>query len=152
MSSWSDMTTVKQNLWKKLHTANQMVSDGVTNLAQIVQAGKKKISKIASMPFEDVSFVQIEADSPDVLKPQFESESAKVKKAKRISPHEYYQGVTSVKHMNTQRTMVLYFCIMTVLLFCCLGRCLVVPMSQASKYELNSRKHMAKLDKNAFLQ
>jgi hypothetical protein len=64
----------------------------------------------------------------------------------------YYQGISSVKRMNTQRTMVLYFCIMTVLMCCCLGKCLVVPLSQASKYELNSRKYMAKQEKNALLQ
>lgn len=57
-----------------------------------------------------------------------------------------------IQHMNTQRTMILYFCIMTVLMCCCLGRCLVVPISQASRYELNTKKHMAKLDKNAMLQ
>jgi len=48
--------------------------------------------------------------------------------------------------------MILYFCIMTVLLCCCLGRCLVVPLSQASRFELNSRKHIGKLDKSAFIQ
>jgi hypothetical protein len=61
-------------------------------------------------------------------------------------------GVSSVKHMNTHATMLLYICIMTVLMCCCLGRCLIVPLSQASRYELNSRKHMRKLDKNAMLQ
>ena len=54
--------------------------------------------------------------------------------------------------MNTQRTMVLYFCIISVLLFCCLGRCLVVPLSQASKYELNTRKALARNEKNELLQ
>jgi hypothetical protein len=57
-----------------------------------------------------------------------------------------------IQHMNTQRTMILYFCIMTVLMCCCLGRCLVVPISQASRYELNTKKHIAKMDKNAMLQ
>lgn len=61
-------------------------------------------------------------------------------------------GVSSMKHMNTHATMLLYLCIMTVLLCCCLGRCLIVPLSQASRYELNSRKHIRKLDKNAFIQ
>lgn len=54
--------------------------------------------------------------------------------------------------MNTQRTLVLYFCIMTVLMCCCLGRCLVVPISQASRYEINARKYKAKQDKNELLQ
>jgi hypothetical protein len=54
--------------------------------------------------------------------------------------------------MNTHATMLLYVCIMTVLLCCCLGRCLIVPLSQASNYEINSRKHFTKLDKNALLQ
>jgi len=54
--------------------------------------------------------------------------------------------------MNTHATMLLYVCIMTVLLCCCLGRCLIVPLSQASNYEINSRKHFSKLDKNALLQ
>ena len=61
-------------------------------------------------------------------------------------------GISSVKHNNTRATMLLYFCIMTVLMCCCLGRCLVVPLSQASKFELNSRKHIGKLDKSAFIQ
>ncbi len=60
-------------------------------------------------------------------------------------------GISSVKHNNTRATMLLYFCIMTVLMCCCLGRCLVVPLSQASKFELNSRKHIGKLDKSAFI-
>lgn len=38
-------------------------------------------------------------------------------------------GVSSIKHNNTRATMILYFCIMTVLMCCCLGRCLVVPLS-----------------------
>lgn len=53
-------------------------------------------------------------------------------------------GVDSTKQMNTRGTLLLYFCIMTVLSCCCLGRCLIVPLSQASNYELNSRKHMGK--------
>jgi hypothetical protein len=61
-------------------------------------------------------------------------------------------GVSSVKQMNTHATMLLYVCILTVLLCCCLGRCLIVPLSQASNYEINSRKHFSKLDKNALLQ
>ena len=61
-------------------------------------------------------------------------------------------GVPSTKHMNTHGTMLLYFCIMTVLTCCCLGRCLIVPITQASHYEINSRKHMAKFDKNGFIQ
>lgn len=61
-------------------------------------------------------------------------------------------GVSSIKHNNTRATMILYFCIMTVLMCCCLGRCLVVPLSQASRFELNSRKHIGKLDKSAFIQ
>lgn len=61
-------------------------------------------------------------------------------------------GISSVKHNNTRATMLLYFCIMTVLMCCCLGRCLVVPLSQASKFEMNSRKHISKLDKSAFIQ
>lgn len=61
-------------------------------------------------------------------------------------------GVSSVKQMNTHATMLLYVCIMTVLLCCCLGRCLIVPLSQASNYEMNSRRHFSKLDKNALLQ
>jgi hypothetical protein len=60
-------------------------------------------------------------------------------------------GVSSIKHNNTRATMILYFCIMTVLMCCCLGRCLVVPLSQASRFELNSRKHIGKLDKSAFI-
>mmetsp|Transcript_23946 Transcript_23946/g.36684 ORF Transcript_23946/g.36684 Transcript_23946/m.36684 type:complete len:129 (+) Transcript_23946:773-1159(+) len=60
-------------------------------------------------------------------------------------------GVSSVKQMNVRGTLILYFCIMTVLIFCCLGRCLVVPLSQQSQFEINSRKHMAKMDKNAFI-
>jgi len=61
-------------------------------------------------------------------------------------------GVSSIKHNNTRATMILYFCIMSVLICCCLGRCLVVPLSQASRFELNSRKHIGKLDKSAFIQ
>lgn len=61
-------------------------------------------------------------------------------------------GVSSIKHNNTRATMILYFCIMSVLMCCCLGRCLVVPLSQASRFELNSRKHISKLDKSAFIQ
>jgi len=60
-------------------------------------------------------------------------------------------GVTSMKQMNTHATLLLYFCIMTVLVCCCLGRCLIVPLSQASNYELNSRKHFSKLDKTGFI-
>lgn len=61
-------------------------------------------------------------------------------------------GVTSTKQMNTRGTLLLYFCIMTVLTCCCLGRCLIVPLTQASHYEINSRKHISKMDKNAFIQ
>jgi len=54
--------------------------------------------------------------------------------------------------MNTKGTLLLYFCIMSVLLIFCLGRCLVVPLSQASRFELNQRKHVKRLDKNGFIQ
>ena len=67
------------------------------------------------------------------------------------TPKPDQPGVSSIKHNNTKATMLLYFCIMTVLMCCCLGRCLVVPLSQASKFELNSRKHIGKLDKSAFI-
>lgn len=76
-----------------------------------------------------------------------QSRKAVVNTAKPNDP-----GISSVKHNNTRATMLLYFCIMTVLMCCCLGRCLVVPLSQASKFELNSRKHIGKLDKSAFIQ
>jgi len=73
-------------------------------------------------------------------------QSTKETKPKRDS------GVLSTKHFNTKGTMLLYFCIMSVLLIFCLGRCLVVPLSQASRFELNQRKHVKKLDKNGFIQ
>jgi hypothetical protein len=38
-------------------------------------------------------------------------------------------GVSSTKQMNTRGTLLLYFCIMTVLTCCCLGRCLIVPLT-----------------------
>ena len=62
------------------------------------------------------------------------------------------QQVSTPKHMNTKGTLLLYFCIMSVLLIFCLGRCLVVPLSQASRFELNQRKHVKRLDKNGFIQ
>ena len=61
-------------------------------------------------------------------------------------------GISSTKQMNTRGTLLLYFCVMTVLTCCCLGRCLIVPLTQASHFEINSRKHISKMDKNAFLQ
>ena len=61
-------------------------------------------------------------------------------------------GLPMTKQMNTRGTMLLYFCIMTVLTCCCLGRCLIVPITQESHYEINSRKHMTKFDKNGFIQ
>jgi hypothetical protein len=73
---------------------------------------------------------------------------ANVKKA----VHANSRTASSTKHANTKGTLILYFCIMSVLIFCCLSRCLVVPLSQASKFELNSRKHVKKLDKNGFIQ
>ena len=61
-------------------------------------------------------------------------------------------GISSTKQMNTHGTLMLYCCIMSVALCCCLARCMIVPIAQASNYELNSRGHIDKLDKNAFIQ
>ena len=48
------------------------------------------------------------------------------------------------RHMNPHDIMVLYFSILTILICCCLGRCLVVPISQAG---LSSKKNLGKLEK-----
>ena len=88
-----------------------------------------------------------------------ESTDLSAKAEKKVQKPSYYgkrreqldTGVTSMKQMNTHATLLLYFCIMTVLVCCCLGRCLIVPLSQASNYELNSRKHFSKLDKTGFI-
>ena len=76
-------------------------------------------------------------------------EAAKALKKKR---EQMDTGVLSTKHNNTRITMMLYFCIITVLTCCCLGRCLIVPLSQASNYELNSHYYLSKKDKGILLQ
>lgn len=50
------------------------------------------------------------------------------------------------RHMNPHDIMVLYFSILTVLICCCLGRCLVVPISQAG---LRDKTNLGKLEKPA---
>ena len=36
MASWSDMTIIKSNLWKKLHGAHGALKETATNLAQVI--------------------------------------------------------------------------------------------------------------------
>ena len=36
MYSWSDMSEVKKNLWKKVHAVKSVMSEQVTNLAQVL--------------------------------------------------------------------------------------------------------------------
>ena len=140
MSTWSDMAQVKKNLWNKLHGAKDAIKDGATQLAQLISDKASQFTQFARghLPFDD-SMVQLESEEINM---QVQSEKQTV--SKKLQP--------STKTLNTQRTMILYFCILTVLLCCCLGKCLVVPIAQAGRYELNSRKHIAKLEKNAFIQ
>lgn len=147
MNTWSDMATVKQNLWKKLHGAKSAIKDGATQLAQMISERAQKFTQFAQrMPFEE-EYVQLDTEDNNIQLSQVDKHIHLPKGNKALNKLE-----PSTKHLNTQRTMILYFCIMTVLMCCCLGKCLVVPISQASRFELNSRKHMAKLDKNAFIQ
>jgi hypothetical protein len=146
MGKWTDMAEVKKNLWDKLHGAKTVVANGATQLAQIMKRKAKQMARFMKVnQLEDKNFVQI--DSQDGLNTVQLSQTAESQLKHKMTAEQ-----VSTKQMNTQRTMILYFCIMTVLMCCCLGRCLVVPLSQASRYELNARKHIAKLDKNAFLQ
>ena len=114
MYSWSDMSEVKKNLWKKLHAVKNAMNDQVTNLAQVLATKLPTNMKNALLQL--------------------------IKKPKRENPlmlSQVSNGIPTTKQVNTKGTLLLYFCIITVLLFFCLGRCLVVPLSQASKFEIN---------------
>jgi hypothetical protein len=73
MYTWSDMTAVKSNLWKKLHSAKQSMQDGVNSLAQIASSSSQSIIKMAKSPFEENNLVQ--TDDENVNLSQVESES-----------------------------------------------------------------------------
>ena len=124
MYSWKDMAQVKQNLWNKLHSAKQSMTDGVVALAQIISENANKLMKP-----QDDQFVELESEN-DVKAPVLSQVKQKSElDVNKKKDKNYYIGISSVKRMNTQRTMILYFCILTVLMCCCLGRCLVVPLS-----------------------
>lgn len=94
-----------------------------------------------------------EKEKPLMLGQVSSSEGQKVEEKTerhRLPPRD--SDVPTPKHVNTKGTLLLYFCIMSVLVIFCLGRCLVVPLSQASRFELNQRKHVRRLDKNQFIQ
>ena len=120
MYTWKDMSVVKENLWNKLHQIKSSVKDGVTTLAQIVQS---RAHDLATQMGGPVQFVPLDSDI------KIDSSSKSTHTVKRSSARQTENGVSSPKHMNTHGSMILYFCIMTVLMFCCLGRCLVVPIS-----------------------
>lgn len=48
------MQAVKAKLWKKLHSANEIMQTGATNLAQLISTGAMKLKQFAtSLPTED---------------------------------------------------------------------------------------------------
>lgn len=152
MYAWSDLSKVKQTLWTKLHDVTHMVGQSANSLAQLlasgghhihkhINKGLTKLMQISGMP---------EPEKPVVLG-QISSTTDQSQAVERVKKNRDQQ-VSTPKHLNTKGTLLLYFCIMSVLLVFCLGRCLVVPLSQASRFELNQRKHVKRLDKNGFIQ
>ena len=83
------------------------------------------VSHALKLPF---SFVQLDSQI-NLDKPTSLSQISSKGRDTSDLRNEMENGVTSVKQMNTHGTIILYFCIMTVLMCCCLGRCLVVPIS-----------------------
>lgn len=121
MQYWGDIKTVKSNLWKKLHSMKDAMKDGVLNLAQLISESTTTL--IGGAP-ADSDYIMLEEQGSSIQS----NELTQMKKTK-AKPTNPYLGISTVKRLNTQRTMILYFCIMTVLMCCCLGRCLVVPLS-----------------------
>lgn len=165
MYTWSDMSRVKKELWDKLHQAKSLMKDGVNNLAQVVSAHAQRVQSqvISQLPdsvklqlaqyYQQMISHPVQREQPLMLGQVSSSETSQDdQKPTEPQMRSMYSrkerlgdtGVLSTKQMNTRGTLLLYFCIMTVLSCCCLGRCLIVPLSQASNYELNSRKHMGK--------
>lgn len=147
------MTKIKKDLWSKLHQVKSVMKDGVTQLAQIMQTGATAIAKRSnalmkaatpqtfSPPFtlmyygKGFNYPQsAESHQPLFLSQTSSDESQKAetdndKQRFGLNRRSLDTGVSSVKQMNTRGTLILYFCIMTVLIFCCLARCLIVPLS-----------------------
>jgi hypothetical protein len=167
MYTWADMSRVKKELWDKLHQAKSLMKDGVNNLAQVVSTNAQTIQTniISQLPesvklqlaqyYQNMISHPVQREQPlmlgQVSSHTDESADDDQKPTEGQMKTMYSRkdklgdtGVLSTKQMNTRGTLLLYFCIMTVLSCCCLGRCLIVPLSQASNYELNSRKHMGK--------
>jgi hypothetical protein len=127
MYAWSDMPQVKKELWNKLHQVKSVMKEKVTNLAQTMvnqvqnSVGylKDPIQHYYSKPS---NFKQ---EQPLFLAQTQESEVPEYGSRSKLGD----TGVSSTKQMNTRGTLLLYFCIMTVLTCCCLGRCLIVPLT-----------------------
>lgn len=160
MYTWSDMQKVKRDLWNKLHSVKDMVKQQATNLAQLLSTQSTKLYnrvpkhiKNHLANFYAMNVLGKPAAERPIMLGQVQGTSVQKLEAnvKHVS-HDSSRTASSTKHANTKGTLLLYFCIMSVLIFCCLSRCLVVPLSQASKFEINSRKHVKKLDKNGFIQ
>jgi len=149
MYAWSDMAKVKKDLWNKLHAVKQMMGKQFTQLAQIVMSGGQNLLDLHSHIQSKLKRAIRGTDDGPVLLSQVNGKESNMQTQNKKRQHT---AVSSTKNANTKGTMLLYFCIMTVLIFFCLGRCLVVPLSQASKFELNSRKHVKRLDKDAIVQ
>lgn len=150
------MSQVKKSLWNKLHSAKAAMKDSVNQLAQIMVNRAQ-----AMIPQQVQNYIQlapiVQRERPLFLAQTSPVDEGNTTQSMVVQPptrrmHHKKQDVSSVKQMNTHGTMILYFCIMTVLVFCCLSKCLIVPLTQASRYEINNRKHISKLDKNGLIQ
>lgn len=127
MEYWGDIHAVKNNLWKKLHSVKDTMQQGAVNLAQLISDSTNVLMNGPT----DNTFVQLSESETQssVSESNIDTQGTKMRKSKTKNQN-IYLGISSVKRLNTQRTMILYFCIMSVLMCCCLGRCLVVPISQ----------------------
>jgi len=124
MYAWSDMPQVKKDLWNKLHQVKSAMKDQVTNLAQVMVRQVQNSAGYLKDPIQHYYSKPSYNERPVVLA-QVDNENTEYGNRAKLGD----TGISTTKQMNTRGTLLLYFCIMTVLTCCCLGRCLIVPLT-----------------------
>ena len=138
MYTWSDMQKVKHDLWNKLHSVKDMVKQQATNLAQLLSTQSTRLYNRVPKHIKNnlANFYAMNVlgrpvgERPIMLGQVSGMSQQKLDTNVKQAAHGGSRHVSSsTKHAKTKGTLLLYFCIMSVLIFCCLSRCLVVPLS-----------------------
>mmetsp|Transcript_16592 Transcript_16592/g.28249 ORF Transcript_16592/g.28249 Transcript_16592/m.28249 type:complete len:123 (+) Transcript_16592:923-1291(+) len=54
------------------------------------------------------------------------------------------EQASKLKQQNVRETLIVYFGLLATLVFCCLGRCLLVPFSQSGALDIKHKKKSPK--------